>query len=226
MPTAEAHVRTDRPSRYLVQLCRHTHQMGRMRHRPPARDGGSQRPPRVQYVDYSETSGTVCFAEGQLTLRATADTLTLRIEAPDKDTLQRLQRGIAGRLEKIGRRDQLTVTWQPSTAPPGEHTTNPAHTSHSWNRRWRSRFARIALVVGAVLVIAVHLGLGGAALAASAWTGWATNVLLAIIALKLIVVAGHVVLGRVVIRRGKIAHTRWKLRHPPSDQAAEPGERS
>jgi hypothetical protein len=208
MPTVEAHVRTDRPSRYLVQLCRHLHQMSRMRHLPKTRYGGAQTPPAVQDVEFSETSGLVRFAVGRLTLRATADTLTLRVDADDEDALRRLQSGIAGRLERIGRRDQLSVTWQPS-----EEGTDTAHTPQPDNGRHpRGRFTATVLVAVVVLVVAVHLGLGGAALAASSWTGWATNIVLAVIVLKLIAVAAHIVLGRFAIRRGKIVHARWKLR--------------
>jgi len=37
MLTAEAHVQTEHPDRYLVQLCRHAQQVHRLRHRPPMR---------------------------------------------------------------------------------------------------------------------------------------------------------------------------------------------
>jgi hypothetical protein len=223
MPTAEAHVPTDRPSRYLVQLCRHAKQMGRMRHRPPTRHSGGQMPPEVRHVGYSETYGIVRFAEGQWTLQATAGTLTLRVEATDENTLRRLQDGIAARLEKIGRHDQLAVTWQrpQASAALGEQAPGmaPAPQTGAGKRRRHGRLDTIALVAGGALVVAVHLGLGGAALAASAWTSWATNIVLAIILLKLITIAGHVMLGRFAIRRGKIVHARWKLRHSPPEPA-------
>jgi hypothetical protein len=93
--------------------------MGQMRHRPPAGHGGGQMPPEVQHVEYSDTDGTIRFANGLCTLRATSDTLTLRVDADDEDTLWRLQKGIAGRVEKIGRRDQLTVTWSQIQASEG-----------------------------------------------------------------------------------------------------------
>ena len=49
MPTAEAHVQTEHPSRYLAQLCKHARQVHRLRHRPPTHDGGDpQPPPKVQ----------------------------------------------------------------------------------------------------------------------------------------------------------------------------------
>ena len=49
MLTTEAHVETERASRYLVQLCKHTSQMGRyLRHRRrgPAAAVTRTRPPR------------------------------------------------------------------------------------------------------------------------------------------------------------------------------------
>jgi hypothetical protein len=70
----------------------------------------------------------------------------------------------------------------------------------------------VALTTAGVLVVAVHLGIGGAALAASAWTGWAANAVVAIVLLKLAFMGGHVVLGRLVLRRGRAATPRW-IRH-------------
>lgn len=114
MPTAEARIETERASRYLVQLCKHTSQMSRYLHpRPRARGGGdTHAPPEVQHVECSDTHGIVRLNLGQWTGRATPDALTLRAEATDEKDLQRIQDLLAGRLEKIGRRDHLTVTWQ------------------------------------------------------------------------------------------------------------------
>jgi hypothetical protein len=173
----------------------------------------------VRHVDFSDTRGIVHFAEGECTLQATADTLTIRVETADEDTLRRLQDGIAGRLERIGRRDGLAVTWQraqASTGSPGEPAPGapPAPHTGAGKRRQLGRLGTAALVIGGALVVAVHLGLGGGALATSAWTGWATNIILALILLKLLVVAGHVVLGGFVIRRDRLVQTFRKLRHP------------
>ena len=119
MPTSEAHVRTERPSRYLVQLCRHIDQMGRNLLRRPRSHfaGAAHAPPEVQNVEWSETHGTVNFGWGRCTMRAAPDMLTLRAEATDEEGLQRIQDLVAGRLERIGRRDQLTVSWQRTEAP-------------------------------------------------------------------------------------------------------------
>jgi len=129
MLIAEARVPTDRASRYLIQLCRHAEHLRRLRRVQVVGVGAGRRSPEVDHVDYSDTVGTVRFADGQLTARASADTLTLRIEAADDDALRRLQVGIAARLHTIGRRDQLTTIWRrPETAPvPPEDSPTARH---------------------------------------------------------------------------------------------------
>lgn len=60
MLTAEARVETARPSRYLVQLCRHfSHQGRHLRHRPRAHlIGDGQAHPEAQaHVEWSDTTG-------------------------------------------------------------------------------------------------------------------------------------------------------------------------
>ncbi|WP_159399856.1 hypothetical protein [Streptomyces griseochromogenes] len=77
-------------------------------------------------------------------------------------------------------------------------------------------------VVGA-LVIAGHVGAFGAALAASAWTEWGVNAILAVVLLKVVFMGGHVVLARFAIRRGKTVRLPWMLRHRrPTSLAATP----
>jgi hypothetical protein len=117
MPIAEAHVPTERASRYLVQLCRHLGHMSRLRHQRPAGPGG-QSSPAVRHVDWSDTTGTIRFAQGTCTLLATDDALTVRVDADDEDALRRLQDGIIRRLNTIARRDHLTVHWQRSDTEP------------------------------------------------------------------------------------------------------------
>lgn len=215
MPTTEAHVPTERASRYLVQLCQHLGQMSRMRHRPPVRSG-SQAPPAVQHVDWSDTTGTIRFAQGTCTLHATTDGLTLRVEADDEDTLRRLQEGIARRLDTIGRRDHLTVHWQqaiPESSLTPEDTTTTAISSAGTTRRPRPTGRLLALVTVAALAILVHLGILGVTLAASAWASWGTSIVFAIVVVKIIAVALHGALGRLAFRnRGTIRH--WTRGHP------------
>ncbi len=71
MLIAEAHVQTEHPSRYLVQLCRHAQQAHRLSHRPRGHDGDAQAPPEVQHVEWSETRGTISFGWGRCTMQAT-----------------------------------------------------------------------------------------------------------------------------------------------------------
>jgi hypothetical protein len=183
MLTAEAHVETARASRYLVQLCRHAGQMNRyLRHRPRTHEGGGA-PPKVRNVEWTDTRGTVSLDLGQVTLRATADKLTLRAEAADEEKLRRIQDLITARLEQIGRRDSLTVNWQnPHTSPeqPGASTT----TGHSAKRRGRLRV--VSLVAVGLLVVAAHFGLGGTALAKSWLTGGAAIVVLGVVFVKVV----------------------------------------
>ena len=124
MPTAEAHVQTEQPGRYLAQLCKHARQVHRLRHRPPAHNGGDgQPPPRVQHAEWTETDGIISFGWGQCTLRATPHTLTLRAEAASEENLRRVQDIVASDIERFGKREHLQVTWQrpqpqaPATEP-------------------------------------------------------------------------------------------------------------
>ena len=196
MFTAEARLETDRASRYLVQLCRHASQMGQHgSHRPPTGRGGHV-PPEVQHVEWSDSHGLINTEWGRCTVQATSDALTLRVEAADEEALQRLQDRVTHRVETIGRRDDLKVNWQ---RPEEAESDPPAPDGRS--KKWRGRVTTIGLIAVGVLIVAVHLGLFGTALATSAWTGWATNIFLVVVLVKVLIVAGHVVLGRVVLRR-------------------------
>jgi len=101
MLIAQARVATERSSRYLVQLCRHLNLV-------------AQKHPQMQaHVEWSDDRGTISFSWGRCTLRADPGVLTLRAEAPDEESLQQLEQRVADRLEQVGRRDRLTVTWTP-----------------------------------------------------------------------------------------------------------------
>jgi hypothetical protein len=112
MPALEARVATDRADRYLAQLCRHAdHMSERPGHRPPTHRPGGDRP-QVRQVERTETDAVVTLDLGRFTARATPDALLLRAEADSEEALQRIQTLLATRLEKIGRRDRMTVTWE------------------------------------------------------------------------------------------------------------------
>jgi hypothetical protein len=73
--------------------------------------GAAATPPVAGPADWSETDGTIDFGWARCTLHATNDELVLYAEADNEEQLARIQQGIAQRLERIGRRDGLTVTW-------------------------------------------------------------------------------------------------------------------
>jgi hypothetical protein len=88
-----------------------------MRHRPRNHGGDGQPPPKVQHAECTATSGTISFGWGQCTMQATPGTLTLRAEAADEESLQRVQGIIARDIERFGKRNQLTVSWQRAQTP-------------------------------------------------------------------------------------------------------------
>jgi hypothetical protein len=117
MPAAEARIPTDRSARYLTQLCRHIGELdaarhGRGRHGPSWHSDGSA-PPEAARVEYSDSDGVIDFGWARCALTATANELILSAEADQLGNLERLQAAITNRLEGIGRRDDITVTWQP-----------------------------------------------------------------------------------------------------------------
>jgi hypothetical protein len=190
MRTTEARIETERPSRYLSQLCRHTNQMRRRHH---SHDGGGA-PPEVQHVEWSDTDGTIVLNLGRCFVQATSGTLTLRIEATSEEDLLRIQDLVTKRVEGFGRRDNLKVNWQTPTDEPGEANPAPAGTV----ARGRRLRGTIALVVLGAVALAVHLGLGGALMAGWEWTGWVANLVLALVLVKVVAL---VVIG-------------WRRRHP------------
>jgi hypothetical protein len=66
----------------------------------------------VRQVACSETEGTVSLDWGQWTIRAFPGRLAVRAEAADEQSLRRIQELLTARLQKFGRREHLTVTWQ------------------------------------------------------------------------------------------------------------------
>lgn len=114
MLTCEAQIDTERPTRYLAQLCHHAAGMNRMRGHRPRTHGGDQLPlGEVQLrAEWSDTHGVISFAPwGQCDIAANANTLTLRIEATGEDRLQQIQAVISRDLARFGRREGLTVNW-------------------------------------------------------------------------------------------------------------------
>ncbi len=200
MPTRHAHIATDRAERYLHQLCGHLGAMRQSRHRPGGGHGAAGIP-RVEQVEQRPGGAVVRFAEGTWSLEATVDALVLRVEAEDGRALERLTDAISARIAKIGRRDGLCVEWSRSDAP--GHGEEPgvggaaAAVGSDPRRRWR----RAGWVAVVVLAVGVHLGLIGSLHGPRPWTSAAADVLLALLAVKLVLLALH---GR--SRHGVVGH--------------------
>jgi hypothetical protein len=212
VPTAHATVTTTRPSRYLSQLCRHIDHLSRHpNHRPHRQQGDAEHtPPTAQaQATWTETVGAIDLGCGRCTLTANDDALVLHTEARHDADLHRLQALLTARLEHFGRRDHLTVSWQPVPTP----TPSPATDDKTGGDRRRTHRRTAALVAVGVLVVALHLGLGAAVIAARPWTGWALDIVLAAVAVKLL---ASIVLGRRIVdhRRRSLATARARSGHP------------
>ena len=114
MPTSEARIETDRPERYLAQLCQHASAMGGGGHAArmhagghPASDEGDVR------AEWSDARGDLTFTPGgTCTVVAEGTSLTLRIDAVDEAALRRIEGILSRDLDRFGRRDGLVVDWQ------------------------------------------------------------------------------------------------------------------
>ena len=96
--TSRADVATDVPARYAKQLVSH---LGR----------------KVDFVE--DRDGWTATVLGAVMRISVGDgVLVLRAEAPDVESLARVEHGLGSHLERFGQRNQLAVTWQRSTAAP------------------------------------------------------------------------------------------------------------
>jgi hypothetical protein len=127
MPAAQAHVPTSRASRYLAQLCSHSSQMSRAASHRPRRHSDGGAPHAASHTSQTGADGVIDFGWGRCTLHATSEALTLHAEAGDQQQLQRIQDGLTVRLERIGRRDQLTLSWTQTQAQ--DWTRRPGNTT-------------------------------------------------------------------------------------------------
>jgi uncharacterized protein len=90
--TSHAEVVTDKPVAYMRQLCKH------FGHKTDAAFG--------------EDTGYIQFDFGRCELHAADGTLRLEVTAPDGEQHERMERVVGSHLERFGRRDALSVSWQ------------------------------------------------------------------------------------------------------------------
>ena len=208
MPVLEARIETERASRFLVQFCKHAAAMGGGGHSPRMHLHGTAARREVQVAaEWSDTSGTVTFTPwGLCTLTADAGVLAVRVDAAAEDGLAQIRDVITRDFARFSQRDPLTLTWQrsddPGAAPPFRHAeeVKPARRGGLL----RANLQTPLLVLAVVLVIGLHIGLAGAAVADSRWTGMAGNVIVAVVLLKIVLI----VLARLGIRRRRAAKTK------------------
>lgn len=92
---ARADVLTEAPARYAKQLVAH------LGHRVEfTTEGGTST------ASIGEATGSIVVGDGVLTLLA---------EAPDAESLERVQHVLGSHLERFGQRNELTVTWTTGT---------------------------------------------------------------------------------------------------------------
>lgn len=124
MPAAQTVISTSRAAAYLTRLCGHAGKMSttasRLHHRPRAHARGA--PPQVQHVRQDGDEATVTLDCGQWTMHAAPGQLSIRAQAPDQGSLQRIQDLLTTRILTLARREQLTITWHPDPDPeePGQ----------------------------------------------------------------------------------------------------------
>ncbi|MFC5803075.1 DUF2218 domain-containing protein [Streptomyces formicae] len=200
MPIAEARVETERPSRYLVQLCKHFAGKGRhLGHRPLAHRGvdaqawSDMRAVAGQaQVTWSDNEGEVTLPWGRIFLRAAPGALELCAEGATDEDLRRLQDLAAGHVERFGRREGLQVRWRQGPGTAAEAVVPPG-APEAGTVRPRRHLGVAAVVAVVALALVVHLGLGGAILANLRWTGWAVGGVVAMVLVKAIVLGGFAV---------------------------------
>jgi hypothetical protein len=91
-----ARVATDRPGRYLTQLCKHFANKTR--------------------AEWTDDSGCIQFDFGTCRLVAEERSLVLTAEAADEESLARVEQVTASHLVRFATRDELTVDWTRSPA--------------------------------------------------------------------------------------------------------------
>ena len=94
--SSRADVLTDAPARYAKQLVSH---LGR----------------KVAFVETDEGSWTALIGAARGRIVVGDGVLTVRAEAPDVETLGRLEQAFGSHLERFGARAGLTVAWDRDT---------------------------------------------------------------------------------------------------------------
>ena len=94
MKQSNAHIETERASRYLQQLCKHfAHKLT---------------------VEFTPEQGRIEFSIGTCRLAAKDRVLTLDAEAQDDATLTQLQGVVDRHLQRFAFREEMRIEWKPA----------------------------------------------------------------------------------------------------------------
>jgi hypothetical protein len=88
---ASARVATAGASKYLQQLCKH------FQHKLP--------------TTFDAAAGAISFSAGDVRLVAEADALTISLESPSAEDLERLKDVVARHLLRFAFREELSIPW-------------------------------------------------------------------------------------------------------------------
>ena len=91
MLVSTSQVPTDRPARYMAQMCKH------FAHKNEA--------------SYDDTSGRIQFAYGTCILETGDDVLRLRVETDEEASLERLENVVGKHLERFMWRETPKIAW-------------------------------------------------------------------------------------------------------------------
>lgn len=97
MHVAQAEIRSERASRYLVQLCKH------FAHKTTA--------------NYDDRTGKVDFQPGLCVMHAAEDCLSLRCEASNEPDLIRVKSIVADHLVRFAWQESIAVEWRDELMP-------------------------------------------------------------------------------------------------------------
>lgn len=189
MMILQAELATEQASRYLVQFCRHAAAMGSRGHQARTHLHGEAGPAMQVTSEWSSTQGSVQFGpSGRCTLTADANSLRLEIAAADQVELSRIQEIVTRDFARFTHRTPIPVTWHWADPPAAVDTTAEDQPPPVRRSSRRPPVWTAILVLAVVMVVGLHLGLAGTFATRSPWAGMATNVLLALVAVKVAVI--------------------------------------
>jgi len=90
--TAEAHVKTEKASKYLKWLCGHFNIKAR--------------------AEYNDQHGTIDFDFGHCEMDAEDGELIMRVQAADDVSLDRVKHVVGDHLERFGYKESIQVAWK------------------------------------------------------------------------------------------------------------------